>query len=214
MPKFKYTAKDDDGKAIVGFIEADDRDLAINMLRKKNVIIVSVGDASSGLKIKLPFFSKNKVKLDDIVIFARQLATMVEAGIPLVSTLDILTDQSDNKVFGAVISEVRNDISSGLSLSEAMSKRKNIFSSLFVNMVKAGESSGMLDEILDRLAGYMEKTSSLQKKVRSALVYPATVSVMALAITLILLLKVIPVFKTIFQGFDAKLPAPASNLHG
>jgi type IV pilus assembly protein PilC len=140
------------------------------------------------------------------------LATMVDAGIPLVGALDILGNQIENKTFGEIISKMRNDVETGSSLSDALAKHKKVFSSLFVNMVKAGESSGMLDEILDRLAVYMEKTSSLQKKIVSALIYPAVVSAMAVGITLLLLLKVIPVFKEIFSGFGAELPRPTAIL--
>jgi len=137
---------------------------------------------------------------------------MVDAGIPLVGALDILGNQIENKVFGEIISKMRNDVETGSSLSDAISKHKKVFSPLFVNMVKAGESSGMLDEILDRLALYLEKTSSLQRKISSALIYPAVVSVMAAGITLLLLLKVIPIFKDIFSGFGAELPKPTAIL--
>jgi type IV pilus assembly protein PilC len=137
---------------------------------------------------------------------------MVYAGIPLIAALDILGEQIENKTFGEVIIDMRNNVEAGSSLSEAMAKHKNVFSGLFINMVKAGESSGMLDEILDRLAVYLEKTSALQRKIKSALVYPAVVTSMALTITLLLLLKVIPVFKGIFEGFGAELPKPTMVL--
>lgn len=216
MPNFKYVCKDRDGRSLTGSIEAKERAGAIDILRKKDFIIISVSEASSGRGISLPFFGvrKKKIKLDDLVMFARQLATMVDAGITLVAALDILGEQIDNKTFGAVILTVRNDVETGSSLSTALAKHKNVFSPLFINMVKAGESSGMLDDILERLAEYLEKTSSLQKKVQSAMIYPAIVSGMALAITLLLLLKVIPIFKSIFEGFGAKLPAPTAFLIG
>ncbi|MDD5422641.1 MAG: type II secretion system F family protein [Candidatus Omnitrophica bacterium] len=212
MGKFKYAAKDNSGNAVTGTIEAKNRAEVIDILRKKDVIIVSVSEQVSGFKFPSLLGGKKKVKLDDIVIFSRQLATMVDAGIPLVGGLDILGEQMDNKTFAAIVVNVRSDVEAGASLSDAMSKQKNIFSSLFVNMVKAGESSGMLDEILDRLAEYLEKTSSLQKKVKSALVYPAIVSLMAIGITFVLLWKVVPVFRTIFEGFGAELPMPTRIL--
>ena len=208
MASFKYAAKDFEGKTITGVLDAKDRAEAIDVLRKKEYIIVSLADAAPKFKFSLERIGKKKVKLDDLVVFSRQLATMVDAGIPLVGALDILGEQIDNKTFGEMIIKARNDVETGLSLSDAMAKHSRVFSSLFVNMVKAGESSGMLDEILDRLAEYLEKTNSLQKKVKSALVYPAIVTTMALSITLLLLLKVIPVFKGIFEGFGAKLPTP------
>jgi type IV pilus assembly protein PilC len=211
MPNFKYTAKDDSGKAITGFFEAVDYTAAVEMLRKQKLIIVSVKEAGK-MKASAMSFGKKKIKIDDLVVFSRQLATMVDAGIPLVGALDILSDQIENKTFGEVISKIRSDVETGSSFSDAIGKHKKVFSPLFVNMVKAGESSGMLDEILDRLALYLEKTSSLQKKISSALIYPAVVSGMALGITLLLLLKVIPIFKNIFSGFGAEMPKPTAVL--
>jgi len=208
MSNFKYVAKDQEGKTITGSVEAKDRASAVDTLRKKDLIIVSVNEGAASRGIGSLSFGKKRVKLDDLVVFSRQLATMVDAGIPLVGALDILSEQMDNKTLSEIITKMRNDVETGSSLSEALSKHKTVFSALFVNMVKAGESSGMLDEILDRLAEYLEKTNALQKKVQSALVYPAIVTLMAFAITLLLLLKVIPVFKTIFEGFGAKLPTP------
>ena len=212
MTNFKYAAKDRDGKNVTGILDAVDRNAAIGMLRKRDLVIISLDESRSGFNLSAVFKSKKRIKLEDLVIFSRQLATMVDAGIPLVSALDILGEQIENKTFSACIIEIRNEVEAGSSLSEALARHKSVFSQLFVNMVKAGESSGMLDEILDRLALYLEKTNSLQRKIKSALVYPAVVSSMALAITLVLLLKVIPVFKGIFAGFGAQLPRPTMIL--
>lgn len=212
MLSFKYSARDKQGRSLSGVVEAQDRASAIDMLRKQDLIIISVEETSKKSGISLPFLTKQKIKIDDLVVFSRQLATMVDAGIPLVGALDILGEQMDNKTFGAIIKVVRTDVETGSSLSDALAKHKKVFSALFINMVKAGESSGMLDEILDRLAEYLEKTSALQKKVQSALVYPAIVTCMALGITLLMLLKVIPVFKNIFADFGAALPTPTMVL--
>ncbi len=213
MPTFKYLTKDHDGTTITGMIEVKDRAEAIDFLRKKDLIIISLEETAEKAKNAMSFgIMKKKIKIDDLVIFSRQLATMVDAGIPLVGALDILGEQMDNKTFGAMIIGVRNDVETGTSLSDALGRNKKTFSALFVNMVKAGESSGMLDEILDRLAEYLEKTSALQKKVKSALIYPAVVSGMALTITILLLWKVVPVFKNIFEGFGADLPVPTAVL--
>jgi len=212
MPNFKYVAKDHDGKTATGSIEAQTESEVIDILRKKDLIIVSVSEAAAGFKMSMAFGGGKKIKIDDLVVFSRQLATMVDAGIPLVGALDILGDQMENKTFGTVVLTVRNDVETGSSLSDALAKHKKIFSALFINMVKAGESSGMLDEILDRLAAYLEKTSSLQKKVHSAMVYPMIVSGMAMTITIVLIWKVVPVFKNIFSGFGAKLPGPTMAL--
>lgn len=211
MAVFKYVAKDEQGKTVTGTLEANDRNALINKLRDKNLVIISLSmtkDAAGGKG----FFTRRSIKLDDIVVFSRQLATMVDAGIPLVSGLDILGEQMENKTFSDVICRIRDTVETGSSLSEALSRHPRVFSSLFVNMVKAGESSGMLDEILDRIATYLEKTSNLQKKVRSALIYPSIITIMAIIITAVLLLKVIPVFKEIFAGFGAVLPKPTQVL--
>jgi len=209
---FKYISKDRDGKSVTGTMDVRDRNEAIDFLRKKELVIISLEQAA--VRSKAPAFGigQKKVKLDDLVIFSRQLATMVDAGITLVGALDILGEQMDNRTFATVVLTLRNDVETGSSLSDALAKHKKIFSPLFVHMVKAGESSGMLDEILDRLAEYLEKTNALQKKVKSALVYPAVVSGMAFSITFLLLWKVVPVFKTIFEGFGAQLPAPTMVL--
>jgi type IV pilus assembly protein PilC len=213
MPNFKYTARESSGRAVSGVFEAVDYASAIAELRKKELVIVSVKEDTPKLNIfSMSFGGKKKVKTDDLVIFSRQLATMVDAGIPLVGALDILGEQVENKSFGEIIMKLRNDVETGSSLSDAIAKHKKVFSALFVNMVRAGESSGMLDEILDRLALYLEKTNSLQKKISSALIYPAVVSGMAVSITLLLLLKVIPIFKNIFSGFGAEMPKPTAVL--
>lgn len=209
MASYRYAAKEQDGKTVTGIMEAESRASAVDTLRKKDLIIVSVSEQLPKFKFtSLAFLNRKKVRIDDLVVFSRQLATMVDAGIPLVGALDILGEQMENKTFQDVVMKVRRDVETGSSLSESLGKHKSIFSPLFINMVKAGESSGMLDEILDRVAAYLEKTANLQKKVKSALTYPAVVSVMALGITLLLLLKVIPVFKSIFSGFGADLPMP------
>jgi type IV pilus assembly protein PilC len=205
MPVFKYIAKDRKGQPVSGVLSVQNRDVLIENLRKRELIIISITEEKSSAKITP---ASKKIKADDLVIFARQLATMVDAGIPLVQALDILHEQSESKKFNEIIGEIANDVETGSSFSEALAKHPKVFSALFINMVKAGESSGTLDDILDRIAGYMEKSNALKRKIRSALVYPEVVTAMAIIITLVLLIKVIPVFKEIFAGFGAKLPTP------
>jgi len=206
MPVYEYVVKDQTGKNTAGTIECADRSAVLEKLRNDNLIIISLKEISAAPK-KFQM-RKGKVKIDDVVIFSRQLATMVDAGIPILGSLDILAQQAESKRFKEILTMVRNDIEVGSSLSGAFAKHPRIFSSLYISMVKAGESSGMLDEILDRLATYLEKTAALQRKITSALVYPAVVTFMAFAITALLMIKVIPVFKTVFSGFGAALPAP------
>ncbi|MFH0839942.1 MAG: type II secretion system F family protein [Candidatus Omnitrophota bacterium] len=212
MALYKYVAKNANGQTVTGVLDAPDRALLIGKLREKDLVIISIAEAKTSITQQGGFFQRKSINIDDMVIFSRQLATMVDAGIPLVGALDILGEQMENKTFSEVILNVRDNVETGSSLSEALSKYPKTFSTLFVNMVKAGESSGMLDEILDRVATYLEKTSILQKKIKSALIYPAVITFMAAVITIILLVKVIPVFKDIFAGFGAALPRPTQVL--
>lgn len=209
MPIFKYVAKDYEGKTVSAITEAKDQTTLVDLLRKRNSVIISVEEQAGKTAYRTV---GGKIKTEELVIFSRQLATMVDSGIPLVQALDILSEQIENRSFRYCISKVRDDIETGSSLSEALAKHSKIFSTLFVNMVKAGESSGMLDEILDRLAGYIEKVSSLQRKVRSSLIYPALVVTIAIAITAFLLIKVVPTFKGIFESLGGTLPAPTMFL--
>ncbi len=209
MPKFKFVAKDQQGQTISETVEAQSEEALIDSLRKKQLIIISVAPLAAKA---FSFFSKlpsgKSVNIDDLVVFSRQLATMVDAGLPIVQALDILSEQIEKKHFKTIVLQVKKDVEAGSSLSEAMAKHPRVFSELFVNMIGAGETSGMLDEILDRLASYLEATSKLIKKVRSALVYPAVIIVMATVITLFLLIKVVPTFEGIFSGFGGTLPIP------
>lgn len=217
MPQFEYQVKDADGRNMTGVQEAPDVDSLIASLREKSFIIIRINEA----KKKPSVFSvgkqqsggkRGKIKIDDLVVLARQLATMVEAGVPLVQALGILSEQAENVHLKKIVGEMRDDVESGKNLSESLEKHKKVFSTFFVSMVHAGESSGRLDEILDRLASYIEKTSALQKKVKSAMVYPAVVSVMALIITMGMLTFVIPKFAGIFESLNAPLPTPTRLL--
>ncbi len=216
MPQFEYVVKDKEGKNLSGRREAGDVNSVVSALRQEGNLIVRVTEVKS----KSSLFSKQMftgkmgggVKADDIVVFSRQLATMVEAGVPLVQSLNILAEQIENATLYKTIVALRDDVESGKSLSEALEKHKKIFSALFISMTKAGESSGKLEEILDRLATYIEKTAALQKKIKSALVYPAVVSSMAMFITGAMMTWVIPQFAGIFVSLNAPLPVPTRVL--
>ncbi|HVY71052.1 MAG TPA: type II secretion system F family protein, partial [Verrucomicrobiae bacterium] len=155
---------------------------------------------------------KKKIKLMEITVFTQQLSSMLEAGLPLVSALEALMDQTENPVFKIVIREVRNDISGGTSFSQAVRKFPNAFPNLFISMVEAGEASGALADIMGKVAVYFESSLKLQKKVKSAMTYPVSVITMAVGLVSILLIKVIPVFEDMFGSFGAKLPAPTQFL--
>jgi len=208
MPIFRYIAKELTGKTVSGILEYSDKSLLVEALRKKDLIIISIEETA---KKKL-VYSGGSVKLEEVVIFSRQLATMVDSGIPLVQALDILCEQIEKPAFKSTLLKIKDDIETGSSLSDALARHPAVFSTLYINMVKAGESSGALDDILDRLASYLEKTNTLQRKVKSSLVYPMVVITMAILITLVMLLKVIPTFKGIFSMLGGELPLPTRIL--
>jgi len=212
MNTYKYTAKDKNGYTVAGISEGASEAEVADILHNKELIIVSIEQAKETTK-KTKVKNK-KVKLDDLVIFSRQLATMIDAGIPLVHALGILSEQTENNNLKLVVVTVRQDIEAGMSFCDALAKHPAVFSDLFINMAKAGEASGMLDEVLDRLAAYLEKTSALIRKIRASLVYPAVVVTMAMLITAVLLLKVVPTFKGIFETLGGQLPLPTRILIG
>ena len=212
MSIYKVIAKDEEGKTVTQTTEAENR-LALNqILRQEKLIPVSVEEVKKGDKKKWKLIPHGKVNLDDLVIMTRQLATMIDAGIPLLQGLEILTEQSESPVLGTVLQEIRRDVETGKNFSEALGKHPQVFSQMYISMVQAGEESGQLEEILDRLALYMEKTNGIIKKVKSALMYPIIVSCIAFLITLLLILKVVPVFKGIFDSFGAPLPPATAFL--
>jgi type IV pilus assembly protein PilC len=209
MTMFRYVAKDPSGKSLTGQSEGESELALVQQLRKQGLTVLSVEpDGAAGRKTR----RRRRVKSNDLVIFSRQLATMVDAGLPLLQSLDALHEQADHTGFKAVIGELISAIEQGASLSEALAQHPKVFSGLFINMVRAGETSGTLAEILDRVAGYLEASATLRRKVKSAIIYPAVVSTMAVAITILLLVKVIPVFENIYKSFDSALPMPTQVL--
>ena len=205
MPSFAYIARETaTGREIRNSLEAATEQAAISALLNRNLLVVSIQE-KVGKKGKT---SGGAVALQDLVIFTRQLATMIDAGLAMVQCLQGLADQTQNKVMRDVIKDVCARVEGGDSFSEALSKHPKVFTRLYVSMVGAGEKGGLLAEILARLATYLENTARLRKKVKSAMMYPTIVTVVAIVITTFLLVKVIPVFGEIYDGFGAKLPAP------
>jgi type IV pilus assembly protein PilC len=205
MPSYIYTARETaSGREIRNAVEAATEQAAIAALLNRNLLVVSIQEKVS----KKGKTKGGKVALADLVIFTRQLATMVDAGITIVQSLQALSDQTSNKVMRDTIHDVYTRVESGESLSEALMKHPKAFSKLYTSMVGAGEKGGLLAEILGRLATYLENSDRLRKKVKTALMYPATVTVVAICITIFLLVRVIPTFKDIYSSFNAKLPAP------
>ena len=211
MFTFAYQARDTAGKVVTGVQEGLNEENAINALMTRGLLVLSIQQKSAGKITR----GAIKVSETDLVLFTRQLATMVDAGLPLVSGLTALFEQSDpRKQAGLrrVIGEVSAHVQDGATFFESIGKHPTIFKKLYTSMVKAGESGGMLAEVLDRLAGFLEASARLTKKVKSALTYPVIVICIAMAITTFLIVKVVPVFGSIFADFGAKLPAPTQFL--
>jgi type IV pilus assembly protein PilC len=209
MPSFVYVARETaTGREIRNSVEAANEQAAITALLNRNLLVVSIQE-KVGKKGKT---SGGKVGLSDLVVFTRQLATMLDAGLAMVQSLQALAEQTNNKVMRDVIKDVCSRVEGGDSFSEALSKHPKAFNRLYICMVGAGEKGGLLSEILARLATYLENTARLRRKVKSSMMYPVVVTVVAIGITIFLLVKVVPVFGEIFESFNAKLPAPTQIL--
>src|SRR2546429_189393 len=209
MPSYSYLAREaGTGREIRSNIDAASEQAAIAALLNRNLLVVSIQE-KIGKKGKT---AGGRVGLADLVIFTRQLATMVDAGLAMVQSLQGLAEQTTHKVMRDVIKDVCTRVEGGDSFSEALQKHPKVFSRLYVCMVAAGEQGGLLAEILARLAVYLETAAKLRRKVKSAMMYPTVVTVVAILITIFLLIKVVPVFGEIFASFEAKLPAPTQYL--
>jgi type IV pilus assembly protein PilC len=209
MASFVYVARETaSGREIRSSVDAATEQAAIAALLNRNMLVLSIQEKVG----KQGRTSGGRVNLADLVIFTRQLATMIDAGLAMVQSLQALADQTNNKVMRDVIRDVCARVESGDSFSEALAKHPKAFNRLYVCMVGAGEKGGLLAEILARLAVYLENTARLRKKVKSAMMYPTVVTVVAILITIFLLVKVVPVFGEIFSSFNAKLPAPTQYL--
>jgi len=207
MPTFAYTARTLAGELKTASMDAPNRDEVVAQLKRQRLIVVKV-DEEKGKK------QRGKIKTKDIVVFTRQFSTMINAGLPLVQALDILSKQSESKALKDVTRQLVYDVESGHTVADALRRHPRVFTDLYVNMVAAGEAGGILDTILMRLASFLEKNDALVGKVKSAMVYPAVImSVAAIAVT-ILLIFVIPVFKTMFDSVNMALPLPTRVVIG
>ena len=209
MPSFAYVARETvSGREIHNFVDAATEQAAIAALLNRNMLVLSIQERVG----KQGRTRGGRVALADLVIFTRQLATMIDAGLAMVQSLQALAEQTTNKIMRDVIHDVCARVESGDSFSEALQKHPKAFSRLYVCMVAAGEKGGLLAEILARLATYLENSARLRKKVKSAMMYPTVVTIVAILITIFLLVKVVPVFGEIFSSFQATLPAPTLYL--
>lgn len=227
MPKFAYTALDAKGRESQGEIEADNQTMAISRIRERGLFPTSISEVSAKarktgaatrrtatsalnkkIEIRLPMFMSS-VKPKDLMVFTRQLATLVDAGLPLVRSLEVLAKQERNPLLKKTLIEMAESIQSGSTFAEALAQHPRIFNKLYVNMAKAGEVGGVLDKVLLRLAEFMEKAQKIKNKVKSAMVYPIVVMVMAVGILTFLMLFIIPKFREIFSELLEGQPLPA-----
>ena len=204
MPTFTYSARSAAGELQSGEIDLPSRDEVVTFLRRQRLVPVSVQTKPKDLSIS---FGPG-VTMREIVVFTRQFSTMINAGLPLVQSLTILSEQSENPKFRAVVTAVLNDIQAGQTLADAMRHHPKIFTDLYVNMVAAGETGGILDTILNRLASFLEKNDALARKIKGAMTYPAVVLCVVVGATGILLWKVVPIFAGIFEDAGMALPTP------
>lgn len=202
---FVWKGRSPSGEILSGEYVTENKQELISHLRKRKVIVTSLKQKSKDLNITLPF--SNKVSVKDLGVFTRQFATMINAGLPMVQCLEILSAQLEKPVFKKTVATVTGDVEGGSTLAEALGKHK-MFSRLYVNMVEAGEAGGILDLILNRLAVYLEKAEALSRKVKSAMTYPTVVAVVALGATTFMLMVIIPTFAKMFTDFGGELPLP------
>jgi type IV pilus assembly protein PilC len=209
MPSFTYNARESSsGREVRNTIDAASEQAAVAALLNRNLLVLSIQEKIS----KKGKTQGGSVALADLVMFTRQLATLIDAGITIVNSLQALAEQTSNKIMRDVICDICTRVESGESFSEALQKHPKAFNRLYVAMVGAGEKGGLLAEILGRLATYLENAERLRKKVKSALMYPIAVTFVAIGITTFLLVKVIPTFKDVYSGFGAALPEPTQVL--
>lgn len=211
MAIYRWQGVSPRGETISGEMEAPTRDAVLARLRAQRIQPnpTKIRERGKGLdrEIKIPGLGES-IKTKDVVVFTRQLGTMIDAGLPIVQCLDILAAQTENKKFRGVIRQLKDDVESGSTFTEALRKHGKIFDDLFVNMISAGEIGGILDTILQRLSVYMEKAMKLKAKIKGAMIYPATIITVATGVTTVLLIWVIPVFAELFSSFGQELPAP------
>src|SRR5438477_8537503 len=212
MPTFAYTGRTRAGQTVSGERVADTLDAASAALRRENINVTRITPAAAGkadakAKEKKGTIGK-KVAAKNLAVFTRQFSVMIDAGLPLVQCLDILGNQEEDKNFAEVILQTRSAVEGGAALADAMRRFPNSFDNLYTNMIAAGEAGGILDTILKRLAVYIEKAVKLKGQVKSAMIYPIAVIVIAGVVVGVILWKVIPTFAAMFQGLGAELPLP------
>jgi len=210
MAVYQWSGKTPRGIIESGEITASTKEDVIAILGKKNIVPTIITEKPK----KALFALGGRIKDKDIVVFTRQFSTMINAGLPLVQALEILSTQVENKAFGKIIGQVKTDVESGLTYADSLKKHPKIFSELYANMVAAGEAGGILDTILNRLAAYIEKAMKLKKKVKGAMVYPAVISTVAVLVIVIIMVFVVPTFSRMFAQLGGTLPLPTRMVMG
>ena len=203
---FEWVGKDRQGRIIQGELRAAGEATAQNTLRRQGILVTKIK--------KRKMSSGKKIKPKDIALFTRQMATMMKAGVPLLQSFDIVGRGNPNPSVTRLLNEIRQDVETGTSLSIAFRRHPMYFDDLYCNLVEAGESAGILESLLDRLATYMEKTEAIKSKIKSALMYPISVIIVAFVVVTLIMLFVIPAFKEVFSSFGADLPAPTMFVIG
>jgi type IV pilus assembly protein PilC len=207
MPIYLYVAQTKKGRKLKGELEAADERIALSQLKRRNLTVTKIKPKAKDIFENVAFMQP-KVTSKDLVIFTRQFSTMIDAGLPLVQGLTILSEQMENRTFKGMLKEITKDVEGGSTLAEALKKHPKVFDSLFVNLIAAGEVGGILDTIMRRLADYIEKSEALKKRIKGAMTYPAVVVAIAILVISVILIFVIPVFEEMFASFGTALPGP------
>ncbi|MFM7297025.1 MAG: type II secretion system F family protein [Planctomycetota bacterium] len=211
MTSFKYAAKKPTGQTVEGMIQADDRGQAVAELRRQNLVVLRLDAAAASAAPRAPrfafFYRSPRVTNEELVLFTRQLSTMVGAGLALLESIDVLGEQAETPGLRTVCAQIGADLRSGSDLSSAMERCPRAFSPLYVSMVRAGEASGQMDVILARLADYLESSQALKREIKAAMTYPVISLVLVISITAFLMLGVVPTFRQVFEGLGTELPA-------
>ena len=213
MPLYTYKARDEAGKLISGQLDAENKDLVATKLQKLKYLIVSISEKTESFDIDKFLRRFTRVKLNDIVMFNVQLSNMISSGISLPSALATLSEQIENERLKAAVVEIYNDIKSGMTFSDGLKKHPDIFSSLFINMIQAGEVAGNLDEILNRLAIFAEHEAELKQKITTAMFYPVILMVVGVLVVVLIIVTILPAFAKIFIDSNVPLPLPTMVLY-
>lgn len=212
MPSYAYVVRDRQGKILTGIADGENQEAVVSKLRRAGYIITGVSLRSQAKTLGQMFERMKRVKAKDLAIFSRQFATMIHAGLPLTRCLSILVQQTGNPGFKKIIEQIQKDVESGQPLSSALARHTKVFSGLFVSMIMAGETGGVLDEVLMRLADHLEKEVALKQKIKSSTIYPILMFAFAIIIVFFMVTFIVPVFASMFQNLGGTLPTPTRVL--